>query len=64
MQAFCPVSTLVVDSVDLDCAVLDWEECLAADAPAETRQKIVQIRIWLLRKRIMTPHWGLTGKGK
>ena len=49
---------------DCDCAVLRSAECLAAEAPMETRQKIVQIRIWLLRKRYMTPRGDLFRKGE
>src|SRR3569833_3024882 len=55
VKASCPVRTLVVDWVPDFWLDLDCEECLAAEAPIETRQKIVQIRIWLLRKRYMTP---------
>ena len=55
VNASCPVRTFVVWALDLDCTDLSAAECLAADAPTDTRQKIVQIRIWLLRKRYMEP---------
>ena len=56
MNAACPVRTSPEDWLfDLDCEPLVWAECLAAEATAQTRQKIVQIRICVLRNLYMAP---------